>query len=297
MAIYEKSVIIEGGWKAVFNARECTAPLQSEVEKALGSPRMPEDWTLVGSSSTSRVWKFRAAGESEKGLEGKGKWYVFKEFLPRGSLESLKARVRGTRAERAWRGGGLLAERGFLTPPLVAWGVKLRGGFPTARNFLVTGFVPGVSGLFTFLRDRFNTCKGDDRFYIKRRLAIGLGSTIGRMHSGGVIHGDLRLDNIMVTMPEGWGAQGPRFYFIDNERNAVFKKATLKLIIKNLVQVNMVLLPCVTRSDRMRFYLAYLSNNSAMLPLKKTLAAEVWAKTMERLGKKSLFAGRPIEKK
>lgn len=234
---------------------------------------MPEGWVQLQSSHNSRVWKF-----SED-----GRVFIFKAFLDRGPLEGVKRIIRGSRAQRAWNGGAMLAERGFLTPPVLAWGVKAASGGQTTSNFLVTGFIPGAWGLFTFLKERFNAPEGNNFPGIKRRLISAFGRTVGRLHRSGIIHGDLRLNNIMVRNPEGGE---PEFYFIDNERNMLFKKAPFKLVIKNLVQVNMVNLPCVGRKDRMGFLSAYLKEFPEIAPFKKELAKRVWNVTEERMRKK-----------
>ena len=275
MTAYER-VTLKGGWRVTFDNGRCGERLLNELVPALADypvspPVVTEGWTLVGSSKNSSVWSFSLDGGE----------YVFKEYLRRGPFESLKALVNGSRAQRAWKAGCLLSEKGFLSPPLVAWGVKSRLGVPS-RNFLVTGFVPDTCGLFTLLNEHFPVLAPGERFRIKSVLIPRLGRAIGRLHSEGIIHGDLRLNNILV---KGWQGEEPEFYFIDNERNAFFERPPLGLIVKNLVQVGMVTLPWVRRTDRARFFKAYISRLPRLSASRRSLAKEVWAVTKDRVEK------------
>jgi tRNA A-37 threonylcarbamoyl transferase component Bud32 len=87
----------------------------------------------------------------------------------------------------------------------------------------------------------------------KKMIIDNLGSTIGRMHKTGIYHGDLRLNNILLHHTD----KAVAFYFIDNERNRIYKKIPEYLIEKNLVQVNLIFPEYVTRQDRLRFYKSY----------------------------------------
>lgn len=264
-------IALKGGWKITIDPEKCPPDVLEKIGEAVGKEDMPEDWLRLKSSRTSRVWKFSV----------EDRHYIFKEFLSRGPLEPAKALINGSRGERAWNGGHLLSEKGFLTPPLAAWGVKTKG-ILAHRNFIVTGFVPEASGVFTFLKERLGDFPSNERADIKELFFSSFGSTIGLLHRFGIIHGDLRLDNIMVR----WIGRHPQFYFIDNERNLRFRKAPLKLVVKNLVQTNMVSLPCVLKKDRVRFYHAYLKRFPQILPRKKEIAERVWEISRERLKKK-----------
>ncbi|MGD9272084.1 MAG: hypothetical protein PVH08_13485, partial [Syntrophobacterales bacterium] len=78
------------------------------------------------------------------------------------------------------------------------------------------------------------------------------------------------------------------FYFVDNERNGLFTKIPSKLVRKNLVQINMLQSPHISRQDRLRFFRAYCEayggfNSAEQL----ALIREVQQKTVERLVKKA----------
>ena len=69
-------------------------------------------WAPVPSSPCAKVVRF----------EYDGGWYYHKRYLERGWLETVKAWVLGSRAERAWRGGRLLEENGFGAPQMLVAG-------------------------------------------------------------------------------------------------------------------------------------------------------------------------------
>lgn len=118
----------------------------------------------------------------------------------------------------------------------------------------------------------------------KRRFIKKFGTMIGELHKNGICHGDLRVNNILVQESTG----DVIFYFIDNERNALFKKIPRRLIRKNLVQLNMTRSPHVSRQDRLRFFQAYCEAYGGLSPAEKlALLTRVQQRTAERLVKKA----------
>jgi hypothetical protein len=78
------------------------------------------------------------------------------------------------------------------------------------------------------------------------------------------------------------------FYFLDNERNGIFTKIPRRLIRKNLVQLNMIQSPHITRQDRLRFFQAYCETYGGLNPVEKlALLKKVQRRTAERLVKKA----------
>jgi hypothetical protein len=78
------------------------------------------------------------------------------------------------------------------------------------------------------------------------------------------------------------------FYFVDNERNTLFKKVPRRLIRKNLVQINMFQSPHITLQDRQRFFQAYCVSSGGLNPAEKlALIERVQRRTAERLANKA----------
>ena len=118
----------------------------------------------------------------------------------------------------------------------------------------------------------------------KRRLLNEFGQEIGELHRNGICHGDLRVNNILVQESE----DDIIFYFLDNERNAFFNKIPKRLIVKNLVQLNMMQSPYVSRQDRLRFFQAYCQACRGVDPTERlALLRRVQQTTAERLAKKA----------
>jgi hypothetical protein len=99
------------------------------------------------------------------------------------------------------------------------------------------------------------------------------------MHAAGIFHGDLRLGNILARKEKsGW-----HFFLIDNERTRKFRRLPSHLRLKNLVQANILISDCVTKTDRMRFFKSYLQKNVNIQNGHRKLAKIVDAKTSDRL--------------
>ncbi|UCH23419.1 MAG: hypothetical protein JSU83_09565 [Deltaproteobacteria bacterium] len=196
---------------------------------------LPEGWDWVSSSSNSIVARSKNPPI-----------YYYKEFLSRSSVESLKGLFSGSRCERARLQGDILRQKGFDTPVWCCWGKTKQ------RHFMVAEGIDAI-GMGEFIYKSWRPPLDKKKIDVKRVIIEKLGLTIGRLHRAGIFHGDLRLNNILLSHRDKEVA----FYFIDNERNRVYKKIPKYLIEKNLVQVNLVLPRYVTRQDRLRFYKTY----------------------------------------
>jgi len=235
-----------------------------EIAVQLAREELPEGWQLVASSPYARV-----AQQRNESL-------YYKEFLPRSPLEQIKGLLRGSRAKRARRNSEALLRSGFSAPDNLAW-----GRLPNGREYLMTRAVPGES-ITQWLRHGLS---GRDAatLLLRRSLLQELGTFIGRLHATGYIHGDLRPSNVLANFKGGQF----RFALIDNERNILRRPPPGKLLLKNLMQLNMLLPGDLTRSDRWRFFLAWrqqhleLGHREARL-----LAVEAYRWAMRRLSAK-----------
>ena len=197
---------------------------------------------------------------------------VLKRYLNRNFPDILKNLI-STRADRAFKAGRMLREKGFSTPPAVALCQKSFAGLVIA-DFLITTEVQDclpIYQLFIKLTDSE-----------KRELMEQFGQTVGRMHDQGFCHGDLRLGNVLVKKQDG----KYDFIFLDNERTKKFNNLPMRLRIKNLVQINM-LRESLTDADKTHFLTSYLSQQQ--IPIDKELfTKEVESKTAERRAAKGI---------
>lgn len=227
----------------------------------LADGEMPPGWQLVASSVNARV-----AANRDEGI-------FYKEFLPRNPLEILKAWVRGSRATRAREHNDRLREAGFNAPVNLAW-----GALPGGREYLFSTAVAG-QGVIAWLRGDLATRSGE-QLLLRRQLLAQLGTFIGRLHAAGFTHGDLRTSNVLAQLEDGAFS----FSLIDNERNVFRQPAAGRDMLRNLMQLNMLLPADVSARDRMRFFrrwreqLPGLSDEEARL-----LGIEAWRWAMRRL--------------
>jgi serine/threonine protein kinase len=216
---------------------------------------------MVASSGFARV-----AHNAARGI-------YFKQFLPRSATERLKALLRGSRATRARRHSDSLRDAGFDAPRNIAWG-RLRGG----SEYLFSSAVPG-HGITAWLRQRLRA-RDPGSLRLRRRLLRQFGDFIGRLHAAGFVHGDLRPSNALADL-EG---EQFHFYLIDNERNRRALPPGRSGMLKNLMQLNMLLPADLTRSDRWRFFLAWRPHHPGLSDAEaRALALEAWTWAMRRL--------------
>lgn len=255
----------------------------AELEQALttGLKKLQESYELtpVPSSDVSHVYKFTAS------LDDKERCFYFKQYLYRSALDFIKHLVRPSRARRAFEATLMLEKNGFEAPVVVAMG-EYKSSFLDRKNFLLTVEVEDakqIKQLIPESLENFNKEQLNDM----RKLIREFGHTVGRMHAAGIFHGDLRLGNVLGKREKStW-----HLFFIDNERTRKFRRLPARLRLKNLVQANILISDCITKTDRMRFFKSYLQENIDIHGRHKKLANKVDTKTRERLRTK-LPAGR-----
>ena len=272
--IDEKLTFLDNGWCILYNSKYCSKKIFNLIVEILSKNTIPDNWIRVKSSRNSIVWKFLVDNN----------WFIFKEYLSRSVFEGIKAFLRGTRAERAWRNSKLLIRKEIPTPTLILLGKRI-SRFLNYQNFLITEFIPNAVGINTLLRTFLNIPWNKENILFKRFLIQRLGTFVGRLHAQGIMHGDLRLDNILLVYENEYEI---KFYLIDNEKTKYFLKGIPnRLRLKNLVQLNMIILPLITITDRMRFFKSYLNENPSLKPFAKIFVRKVILSTRKRLQKRN----------
>lgn len=234
--------------------------------KQLVQGRLPNHWERIDSSDHTVVAKRETHAP-----------VYYKEYLARSVLEGIKGVLRGTRCNRARSQSNLLTKLGFHSPAVLCWGQYGK------REFMITQGVRGQA-LAKYIHQHWQRPLSHEQLLQQRRLIRELGQEIGRLHRIGIVHGDLRLNNILLDSTK----EKSHFYFIDNERNRKYRRVPLHWIKKNLIQANMVIPHVVTFTDRMRFFRAYnqtygrFSSNQ-----QRHLAHDIQSKSMQRLRGKS----------
>lgn len=197
----------------------------------------------------------------------------YKEYRARSAAEALKAAVRGSRATRARRNGEALLLAGIDAPPVISWGTH-----PDGREYLFMEVSPGA-GINHWLQQVFSAREGDS-LRQRRQLLHELGTFIGRVHATGFVHGDLRPGNVLAVQTQ----DGFRFTLIDNERNTRKTPTPGKMLLRNLMQLNMLPRKDLSRTDRMRFLQAWRRQMRDLSPVEaKILASEAYRWALQRM--------------
>jgi tRNA A-37 threonylcarbamoyl transferase component Bud32 len=237
-----------------------------DAVRSLLDGQLPSGWEWVDSSANSVV---------ARQLEPKSVY--FKEFLSRTPFEGIKNILRGSRCQRAIIKGKMLREKGFYSPAINCWGRKGN------RHFMISEGVDAL-GLGDYIGKHWQGPLSENGIVAKRRFIKKFGDEIGELHKKGICHGDLRVNNILVKKSK----DEVFFYFLDNERNGFFTKIPKRLIRKNLVQLNMLHSPHVTRQDRLRFFHAYCETYGGLTSAERlSLIQRVQQRTAGRLAKKA----------
>lgn len=246
--------------------------LLQHCAEQLADDCLPQGWDRVASSTFSRV-----AYNAELGL-------YYKEFLPRSPIETAKGWLRGTRAARARKANDALRFAGFGSPQTIYHG-KLEGG----REFDYSQSVPGEC-IEIWLRKTVRKTAHNPQpngkpeiTQLRRELLSTLGVAVGRLHASGFIHGDLRPGNVVAQHTHG------RFQlsFLDNERTVRRHSPSGKMLLRNIMQLNMLPHSLLSKADRMRFFTAWRRQMRELSPVEaKIVAAEGYRWAMRRLEEK-----------
>ena len=222
----------------------------------------------VHSSAQARVYRIKFQDHE----------YYHKTFCQRSKLEPLKNYFNGSRATRSLRGHKILRKNGFSAPRVIMIGHR------GAHNFMVSEAVVDALSLSQYA-DKIKKPESLNFHQKKLELLDEIAEFIGKMHAEKIIHGDLRWGNLLITKDD---AGKNRFWLIDNERT--FKYPILPSVrrLKNLVQLNMTIYPAVTRTDRLRFFIRYLQENSCIKSTKRKWIRLIANKTSRRIRKKTL---------
>ncbi len=144
-----------------------------------------------------------------------------------------------------------LASKGFVVPDVLAFGEERRG-LAVRRSFCVTAALGGEP---VGERVAALSAAGDGAtLRAKRGLLESVGREIARLHTAGVVAGDLVPANVWIAL----AAAELRVAFLDHDRTRIGRApAPWHAARRNLVQLNRVVLRGVGTTDRLRVYRAY----------------------------------------
>lgn len=204
---------------------------QADIEK-LEEGVLPENWEWVGSSKLAKVAKFNGQPVS-----------YYKEFMPKSRLDVLKSKILGSRCEHWIKQAEISSQNGFAVPEVLS-----TGSLKNKNPYLVTAAGPSKA-----VPDYLYKHNAPSET-VRREWLKSFAQYVGKMHKAGIVHGDLRAGNILMSVENG----KPEFVMIDIERNSYHKEVPLRLVKKNLVQlIKRLPFHFVSATDRMRFLKYY----------------------------------------
>lgn len=195
-----------------------------------------------------------------------------KQFLFHSLFALMKYDLGKSRARSAFDASLMLEQYGIKAPKPLALLEKYTG--PVARSsILITQEVPEAVQLSEKLK-QLSQDGSVEALRKKHCLIKEFGRSVGQMHEQGILHGDLRLRNVLVQDNE----ESFRFWLIDNERTKLLSRLVPRHVRKNLVQLNKWRV--ASNTDRLRFVNAYAENRG----LSKNEARILVEKIYKRIG-------------
>ncbi len=224
-------------------------------------------------------WEWVKSSKKTKVARRNSPLVYYKEFLSRSRFEVLKNVVKGSRGERARIHGDSLISHGFNAPVPLCWGDDHK------HNFIIFEGIE-AEPIGGYIYSNWGQKLSNNELKLKYKCIAALATEVGRLHRSGIVHGDLRLNNILINVSED---QSPTFYFLDNERNEQYGVIPEKLIAKNLVQLNLISPKFISFKDRFRFFHSYNSVYKRFnIDSQKYLVKRIWQLTLKRFARPSL---------
>jgi tRNA A-37 threonylcarbamoyl transferase component Bud32 len=177
-----------------------------------------------------------------------------------------------------------VAARGVPTVEPLAVGVQGQGFAPGA-SYLITRSLDGAMQLNDFIEAVLPALSAEAVARLRCRLARALGAFIAQLHDAGILHHDLHCGNILIRLDE---EDQPSLYLIDLQAVQVGQPLSWRRSRANLIVLNRWLMLRTGRTDRLRFWQAYLQARRAAPGLLPTgnkagaLPAQAWRQEQGR---------------
>ncbi|HXG49403.1 MAG TPA: lipopolysaccharide kinase InaA family protein [Methylomirabilota bacterium] len=155
-----------------------------------------------------------------------GTAYYLKRFGPAGVWDTLRSGFRQSRAEREFRAGCELEDRGVRVAPPVAFAERRRAGL-RLTSYLITTEVPHA----VTLRESEAQVL---RFPQGREILRALADLLAGFYSAHLAHEDLSPSNLLLQRTDG----GPQLWFVDLEGVTVGVEPTEPRLVRQLRRLN-----------------------------------------------------------
>jgi tRNA A-37 threonylcarbamoyl transferase component Bud32 len=145
------------------------------------------------------------------------------------------------------------ATKSVPTAVAVAWGKQHR--LLPGDSVLITRAIPDSEPLGRYLVEKLPLLPERERTRKRHLLAKGLGRFLADLHWAGVLHPDLHPDNLLLS----WHGEVPTFHLLDLHDVQTGKRCGMTASMKNLAIFNRWFVLRATRTDRLRFWKAYIA--------------------------------------
>lgn len=187
-----------------------------------------------------------------------------KQYRPSGLRSRIREMLRANKAQREFELAAKIGERGIPTPEPVAWGLE-RIGLGRGAGWLVTKTIPGVSLLENMAAHEGSSNRGLD--FTKQLAAF-----VARLHDAGVVQTDFHPGNILVDAT----SDSPQFALLDLHGVRLGNPCSWPERRDNLIVFNRYFMLRATRSQRLRFWRAYLAAvQSCEIPTRSQASREI----------------------
>lgn len=216
-------------------------PPGAEAELAALVRRLADPAAAGETIHWGRNYLYRTRYESRSG----GVEVVVKQFNNRGFKDRTLRRLRGSKAERAWKIARAFVAAGLPTAEPVLLAESRRSDGP---SLLVTRRLEEVVELRYVLRAVHRGAEREEYPWIDfPALLDDLGGLLRRMHEAGIFHRDLSIGNVLVSRDDP-----RRLYLIDLNRGRLRRRLGALARTRDLSR-----LAIFGRADRRRFLAAY----------------------------------------
>jgi tRNA A-37 threonylcarbamoyl transferase component Bud32 len=213
---------------------------------------------------------------------------IYKRFRVTDRREPWLNACRRSAALRSWVFGHGLRERCLPTARPLAVFHRTGGGL-RHEGYLLTEKIENAVDLHDFVW-RLQALPPNARTAELRPRAVALAGLLRKLHDRGLSHRDLKAANLLTATEPG----DHRFWFIDLVGVRRHRQVNRRLRVRDLMRLNvsMSAQPFISRTERLRFLLAYLQAGLRGRGGWKDLWREIAAATAEKT-EKNFRNGRP----
>lgn len=199
--------------------------------------------TVVKTGPHRTVYRIRLPGET----------LYLKHYKTTDWRSHVKSLLRVSKADLEHRAVNCVADLGIATVDVRAVGRRVTNGL-VSDSYLLTLEIPAAIQLDVFVTETLPFLPEPRRTSIRQQLARELGVIFARLHIGGLVHGDLHSENLLVLLTED---DELRLWLIDLHPLHRHSRLSLKHVEESFAVFNNFFMLLAKATDRLRLLHAY----------------------------------------